>query len=368
MFNFNKAVDLTFGSIFCLCFLIGTLGNIISFLFFKSKKRDISNVIYLLITANDIVLSLTSLPIGISYLNNRKPGVFGNKYGCVGWYYVWMISMLLSVFLVLCLSVARTVSLLKPFLEQKIRYLFAAIALYTVLNLAQLLILHSLRFIDVVYVFYLSLCTSSLNPKLTEASFKAGFLAISINNNIVIVAPAIAVIISCAISVLLLTRKNNSVKQRELQQSRNRATVTILLFALLYGVCNAPVVVHFLVQTYSIMTQDWPVFVNMYKFDTNFYYRAVIFSMLHAINSAANPVLYFWRMKPLRDYTLTVIQWILGNNRGLPASATSTIRRPTSSTIQRYPVNRTQTRHSLMTSYTRSTVQVAKKQSRNTIC
>ena len=366
MFNFDKAVDLTFGSIFCLCFFVGTLGNIISFLFFKSKKRDISNVIYLLITANDIVLSLTSLPIGISYLNNRKPGVFGYKYGCVGWYYVWMISMLLSVFLVLCLSVARTISLLKPFLEQKIRYLFIAIALYTVLNLAQILILHSLRFLDVVYVFYLSLCTSSLSPKLTEASFKAGFLAISINNNIVIVAPAIAVIISCAISVVLLTRTNNTgVKQRELQQSRNRATVTILLFALLYGVCNAPVVVHFLVQTYCIITQDGQVFINMYKFDTNFYYRAVIFSMLHAINSAANPALYFWRMKPLRDYTMTVIQWVLRMNRERPASATSTIRRSTFTTVRRHPVDRTHTRNSLMTSYTRSEVT---KKGRNTIC
>ena len=81
---YDDAANVTYGCMFCLCFLIGTVGNVVSFLLFKSKKRDISNVIYMIITANDIVISALSLPVGISYLSGRQPGIlFDNKYDCV---------------------------------------------------------------------------------------------------------------------------------------------------------------------------------------------------------------------------------------------------------------------------------------------
>ena len=67
--------DVTYGSILFLSFLIGTLGNIASFLYFKSKKRDISNVIYMLTTVNDIVASVAVLPVVYPYLSQRRPGI-----------------------------------------------------------------------------------------------------------------------------------------------------------------------------------------------------------------------------------------------------------------------------------------------------
>ena len=131
------AVNYFYGSICCLCFLIGTLGNIASFSYFKSKKSDISSLIYMLITANDIVVSITLLPVGMSFLSKGKPGlIFGNKYGCATWYYTWKIAIKLSVFLVLCLSVTRTFSLLRPFIRQKIKYFVLAVMIMIVMNLA----------------------------------------------------------------------------------------------------------------------------------------------------------------------------------------------------------------------------------------
>ena len=62
----NHAADVTYGTILCLCFLLGTVGNIVSFLYFKAKKRDISSVVYMLITANDIAVSVAVVPVGIS--------------------------------------------------------------------------------------------------------------------------------------------------------------------------------------------------------------------------------------------------------------------------------------------------------------
>ena len=70
------------------------------------------------------------------------------------------------------------------------------------------------------------------------------------------IAPALVVTTSSIMSVVLLTKRNENVQQRELQQSRNRATVTILLFALLYGVCNIPIVVTYILMSYSLVNDD----------------------------------------------------------------------------------------------------------------
>ena len=65
--EYNQAADVTYGLICLTCFLVGTFGNIASFFFFKAKKRDVSSVIYMLITGFDVVISILVLPVGISF-------------------------------------------------------------------------------------------------------------------------------------------------------------------------------------------------------------------------------------------------------------------------------------------------------------
>ena len=297
-----KKADKTFGSACCLCFLIGTLGNIVSFLYFKSKKRDISSVIYMLITINDLVISILVLPVGISYLSNRRKGlIFGNKYGCAVWSGAWRVSITLSVFLLLCLSVTRTISLVKPFIRQKVRYLIAAVGMYLVLTQVRIVLLQTSNSFKVIFSFVHSRCGMVPNGALK----KSEFLALFVSYNIIYTAPAFVVAISCVISAVELTRRNRmgNVQQRELQQSRNRATVTILLFALLYGVCNIPLVTMYILHTHAWNTdiENW--YREWFSFDTRRYYYNTVDLLLLAANSAANPVLYFWRMPRLREYT-----------------------------------------------------------------
>ena len=308
----SESVDKTYGCICCLCFLIGTVGNVVSFLHFKSKKRDVSSVIYMFITATDIVISVSSLPVGISYLSRRQPGtLFGNEYSCVASYYMWMIAILLSVFLVLCLTVARTISLLRPFLKQRIRYLVISVTMYTLIMFAKVASAHSLDIMYVGFSSFLSRCDLKLRDRPPDKENESGFVASSVSFNMVYTVPLLVVVVSCVISVVVLTRRNRNVQQRELQQSRNRATVTILLFALLYGICSTPLVVHLLIISYCLITEDWGFYFYMYWFDENKFYVAFISSLLPAVNSAANPILYFWRMKPLREYTTAGIRKIL---------------------------------------------------------
>ena len=156
--------------------------------------------------------------------------------------------------------------------------------------------------------------------------------ALAVNDNIFYTAPAIAVAVSCVISVVVLTRKNRNVQQRELQQSRNRATVTILLFALLFGVCNLPLVLHNVVVAICLSTNNWQVYDIFYQFDDHLYYRNTQTPLLLAANSAANPILYFWRMPALIEYIMSGIRRMLRLN--------GEVRRPTGNNVQQAETHR----------------------------
>ena len=307
---FNQTVEVMYGSIYFLCFLIGTIGNIVSFLYFKSKKRDISSVIYMMITANDIVVSIMILPVGSTRWSQRQGGhLLGAKHGCTLWLYTWEIAVAISIFYVICLCTSRTISLISPFKKQKARYLFLAVLFYSVPLLSMIVWLHQLGGMSIKFDIYHSCCRWFVMNGTTATLF-----IILVMRNIVYTTPAIVVSTSCVISAVLLTRRNENVQARELQQSRNRATVTILLFALLYGVCNIPLVVDYILLTCSWYTEHQEWYKKFYKFDKNFYFRNTLWTQLLAINSAANPIFYFWRMPCFRQYTQTGIRRILRLN------------------------------------------------------
>ena len=275
-------------------------------------------MIYMLITANDIVVSITVLPVGISALSQGQPGlIFGNHHGCVAWYGVWTMAVMLSIFFVSCLCITRTLSLLKPFQGQEIRYLVISVVLYLVINSASLILLFSLDGTSVAFMQTYSSCF--LFTAIPIADHQTELNALAVNENIFYTTPAIVVTASCVISVVVLTRKNRNVLQKGVQQSRNRATVTILLFALLYGFCNLPFVIDRIVYTISVSTNDWEIYYNFYQsLLGNFnrlQYENIINPLLLAANSATNPILYFWRMPALREYIMSGIRRMLGLNR-----------------------------------------------------
>jgi len=307
----NHAADVTYGTICCLCFLLGTVLNILSFLYFKAKKRDMSSAIYMLITANDVVISVVVVPVGISFLSERSRGiVFGTTLSCNAWYYLWQIAVAQSIFLVLCLSITRTLSLIRPFQQQKIRYLLIAIVSYFLLILALNIVVHVKGSGGIIFMRWFSRCGLTLNPDVTVT----GILVTTITN-LVYIAPALVVATSCIITAVLLTRRNNVAGQQELQQSRNRATVTILLFALVYGVCNVPLVVDHILQTYAFYTDNLEWYFNLMQFDKQNYYFNAIITVLLAVNSAANPILYFWRMPRLREFFKGILRLNRENRR-----------------------------------------------------
>ena len=76
---------------------------------------------------------MTILPVGISDWSKRQTGIlFGSENSCSAWTYLWDMAVAFSIFLAICLGVTRTISLLKPFKQQKVRYLSVAVIRYLV--------------------------------------------------------------------------------------------------------------------------------------------------------------------------------------------------------------------------------------------
>ena len=316
--NYNKTADILYGLICGTCFLVGTVGNTISFLSFLSKKREISTLIYILTAANDFLISFSVLPVGMCFIRSRQPGfIFDTRHICMIWWYVWEVAVLLSIFFVICLSITRTLSLVRPFMIQSTKFLLISILAYSVLQLGVLLGLHSLHGATVTYspLMARAILTFQLSPEADPGD--STWYLLEASTNLTYVAPAVVVAVSCTVSAVSLTRRNKRIQkmQRKVQENRSRATVTILLFALVYGVCNLPLVVMYVFQTYAVISNNWAWFRRMNGFDTQGYYSNFVYTLLIAINSAANPVLYFWRMPSLRDYTINGAKKALRVNR-----------------------------------------------------
>ena len=226
--HFNQAADITYGFICCLCFFFGTLGNLSSFIYFRSKKRDISNVIYMMITINDAAISLTVLPVGISFFLNRKPGIlFGSEYSCAAWVYVWNIAVTISIILVMCLSISRTISLLRPFKLQKVRHLILAVVMCCVILLVVMIAFDKQKGMKVLFSHLCARCDFDIG--LSDTPTEGALLALEVFRNLTYVTPTFVVATSCAISAILLTRKKEHVEQKDLCSTESATFPRLLI-------------------------------------------------------------------------------------------------------------------------------------------
>ena len=269
--DFNEAADVINGVICCLCFFIGTFGNIFSFLHFKSKsKKDMSTTVYMLITAIDTMISVAVIPVGISYLTQRSGGLlFKNKHSCEAWWYLFSTSVAYSIFLVMCLSTTRTISLVMPFYKMKKRFLAISLLPHIVVQIAQITVFNLTDGVEVEFKKESPFCDIVIDDKTAD---RTAVIFLHLGYNLAFTASAVVVATSCIISTIILKRRNRLLpQQEEVQKSKNRATATILLFSLLYGVCNLPMMVYIIGVTYRYSSNNEQMFEIWYQFDEQKY-------------------------------------------------------------------------------------------------
>ena len=114
--------------------------------------------------------------------------------------------------------------------------------------------------------------------------------------------PIVPILVSCVITVMVLARSRPMTVTRtnsDPDANKKRATVTVVLFTLLYVVCNVPFTVYEILTTLDLYKTEW----ELLEFDEHGQYFTN-FITIHsvALNSTGNFFLYLWRIRALREY------------------------------------------------------------------
>ena len=307
-----RIYDILLAVTLTLCTLVGLPGNIVSLLYFYSaKQRNFSNLIYMFVCCIDIGTSIVPIPVMIALYNARRPGIFGEAIFCVGWSVFFYYLQRMSMFLVMLMSVSRSIKLI--FLLHKIerRFLILSFLLYT-----GFIIIHNILAeifggennygysSSDVYCYY----------ELEEKPFSYIDLLVA---NMSIGIPPIITTISFTVFFFMLMKKRKTSKTNK---KTRQAAVTMALFTFLFLACNLPCFLNNILWFMSELSYESEYPEPFYAKKFMFFYSWVISDIFcTALNAALNPVLYFCRIKNLRD-------WVKSRIQGTTLEHSSTVR------------------------------------------
>ena len=311
-------IDAIIGSIYCFCFVFGTIANSTSLIYFLKEKpgrgrnKGYMTSLYRLISMNDTLICFLVLPIVIvSFSKYRDPVFFANSEFCTVWGLLWNVFPILSVFLVAILSFSRTVLMIYPLklLDIKIPVIFLA-TFFTVLVIEKLIAEFSTYGPNYTYwsrhmVCYLQNTTND-TFYVTEPYDKIQTVIVLV----VLALPVIPIMASFLTSLYKLRcAKKNEVgvsstnfRNSKKSSAHDKATNTVILVTGIYILCNIPVLFsHFLFM--SMVIKDIPEGGLKQSKKVVYYYLWVgSYVLLVAINASCNPLVYFTRMKGFRNF------------------------------------------------------------------
>lgn len=309
--HYIQELDFSLAALHIFCFMFGTLGNITAFRYFASQRKDLSTCIYLCISLTDIVISLLTLPVAISYISHREPVMFDLPGFCTFWGSINTVAPHLSVFMVAVLSLTRTHSLLLPLKKINKRNILIAMGLYLGLLSLQAGIPLALGLSKMIYLPDDTYCYSE----------GLGVVWRNVDTILDVVelgCPIIPVIFSCALSSIHILRSRAISNSRSSSRMKVNASITIILFTLTYILFNIPVFVQFILYLVTLYKYKYPgpLFSSLWM---SAYSWNVLFVLNVALNATINPFIYVSRMQHFRAHVMleinTVKRFILSRGR-----------------------------------------------------
>ena len=270
-----------------------------------SVKRDLSSSLYIAVSLTDVALSFAQIPVIVSLIASRDEALFSITAICTGWRIVFKSLQRFSVFLVLLLSVSRTVSLVQPL--SKVNRICALRVMYGYIGY---IILETAIFGSMEgYSYDRTGGYCYENGKEPTSTFYNSLYVITLG------VPALATFISFILSTLAIRKSmrcSRTLSCGGLNQARGsrdsikkQATNTIMIFTFTYIICNLP---HFINMIMWIITMSLdcegscypgPLYDNdfMYWFSWNI---SEVLSVI--INMACNPVIYYLRISQYKQW------------------------------------------------------------------
>ena len=124
--------------------MIGVVGNIVLIWYFMTHVRyDLPTILYLMCCINDILTSVLVLFVAVCFLNERDDRFFGDDTFCKSWALLSRINQRIMVFLVMVLSISRTISLTSPLRQIRRRFALVSIGIWVFLAILYEVVLTS---------------------------------------------------------------------------------------------------------------------------------------------------------------------------------------------------------------------------------
>lgn len=283
--------------------VVGIPGNIFSLIYFIRKKKKVSNFLYRCICCCDLISCLLILPKIQTSFSSEQPRLFGNSYFCEIWNFLWKTSYKFSLFAVLMLAVVRSYCLIFPFRPIRSSIIKIATLVYLLLLVLQEILLKVfLKFVShydrkyghCVWLLHLPNrddMTTMISP--FSNKFK---LLIFLYIDLQVTVPMVIVVVSCLVTLshMLMTSRGKD------NNTRNRATGTILVVTICCFIFNFPHTIVRTLDTVSIFTEfkfKW--YTGLSPATISFIYSFLDAPLL-ALNAAINPLIYMWRMREYR--------------------------------------------------------------------
>ena len=232
-----RTYDHVLGWIFIIGTVVGVLGNSSAICFFwPRRKKTIHDMLYLLISAVDLVTVSLSFPLIASLLNDRHYLLFGNEKFCEMWILTVVLSIRMSIFLAMVICVTRTMILKYPK-----RLINGSLIISVIIGYFVFLVL-----VDVIYVLnkwvylgfshHFSSCGIIFSRETKYARLMGTILQV-----ITLFAPSFIIFICFIVGMrILLTRPAVSSKTRK---GFHKVSITISIFTAIFLLFNSPYVV-----------------------------------------------------------------------------------------------------------------------------
>ena len=343
----SSAVKKSFGLVFTMGMICGVPANLLALVYFcKRQSNPASNkrymtLLYRVITLVDTLICLLVFPLVESLwrisrdedekTNNARQGgrinndtlqslptLFGEPTFCTIWGLLWNVLSVLSVYLVGILSFSRCQLLLHPLSTLNIFRPALLLSFLTLFIVVEKLVAHlatSSFYKGVEYGFDRKLGVCYV---LSEENSSDYILAQSVMFTILLGLPVLPIIGSFVVSVYKLREarmRERKVKSGDTSKHR-QATTTVILITGMYILCNLPVLSFYM----FIWVGGYTCFFKALSEDlegqkkicagSSLRKRELLmmsmiwvacYTLLVLINSTLNPLIYFTRIKELRD-------------------------------------------------------------------
>ena len=191
----------------------------------------------------DIIKAIISIPVIVTLFTSRQPGPFENEIFCAIWTVLFYCLLRVSIFLVLLVSITRTMGMTFPVHKVRRNAVLLSLAIFTGFILCIDIAFLSTGLLEMRYRKNEAF-SEMFEPKdLTFEDYK-GYKAAKIYTILLkmeVILPTILVFISFIVGTVLLFRQmENRRKMKKDETELRYASVTVAMFTALFLLCNLP--------------------------------------------------------------------------------------------------------------------------------